>query len=140
MLILGRFTQERKKVLDALRDELRQRDYLPILFDFEKPTSKDLTGTVLTLAHMARFIITDLTDPSCIPFEVSKVSEAYVPIQPILLFGKSEFAMFADLQRRHHWVLPTHCYDSQKELIAHLDERVIRPAEDKVQELRGQVP
>jgi uncharacterized protein YjbI with pentapeptide repeats len=140
VLILGRSTQERKKVLDALRDELRQRDYLPILFDFEKPTSKDLTGTVLTLAHMARFIIADLTDPSCIPFEVSKVSEAYVPIQPILLFGKSEFAMFADLQRRHHWVLPTHCYDSQKELIAHLDERVIRPAEDKVQELRGQVP
>ena len=35
VLILGRFTDERKAVLDALREELRKRDYLPILFDFE---------------------------------------------------------------------------------------------------------
>ena len=34
VLILGRFTDERKAVLDALREELRKRDYLPILFDF----------------------------------------------------------------------------------------------------------
>jgi hypothetical protein len=81
VLILGRFTPpKRKAVLDALRDELRKRDYLPILFDFEKPDSKDLTGTVSTLAHMARFIIADLTDPSCIPYEVAKViPDAYVP-------------------------------------------------------------
>ena len=30
---------ERKAVLDALREELRKRDYLPILFDFEKPAA-----------------------------------------------------------------------------------------------------
>lgn len=36
VLILGRFTTERKAVLDALRDELRKRDYLSILFDFDK--------------------------------------------------------------------------------------------------------
>jgi hypothetical protein len=54
VLILGRFTPERKAVLDALRDELRKRDYLPVLFDFQKPDSKDFTGTVITLANMAR--------------------------------------------------------------------------------------
>ncbi len=37
VLILGRFSDERKAVLDAIRDELRKRDYLPILFDFDKP-------------------------------------------------------------------------------------------------------
>jgi hypothetical protein len=39
VLILGRFTPERKAVLDALRDELRkpERNYIPIVFDFEKP-------------------------------------------------------------------------------------------------------
>ena len=46
---LGRFTPERKTVLDALRDELRQRNYLPIVFDFEKPASRDLTETISTL-------------------------------------------------------------------------------------------
>ena len=137
VLILGRFTTERKAVLDALREALRRRDYLPILFDFDKPASKDLTGTILTLAHMARFIIADLTDPSCIPYEVSKIADAFVPVQPILLFGKSEFAMFTDLQRRFHWVLTTHRYDTPEQLLADLSDRVIGPAEAKAQELRA---
>lgn len=53
VLILGRFTPERKAVLDTLREELRKRNYLPIVFDFDKPASKDLTGTVSTLANVA---------------------------------------------------------------------------------------
>ena|SRR5450631_2723 len=50
VLILGRFTDERKAVLDALRDELRKRDCLPILFDFEKPRSRDTDETITLLA------------------------------------------------------------------------------------------
>jgi Pentapeptide repeats (8 copies) len=138
VLILGRFTPERKAVLDALREELRKRDYVPILFDFDKPASQDLTATVSTLAHLARFIIADLTDPSSIPYELATVVPTTpVPIQPILLSGSSEFAMFQDLRRRHHWVLTTHRYDSQKQLIADLGEKVIRPAELKVLDLQG---
>ncbi len=48
--------------------------------------------------------------------------------------------MFADMQRRHHWVLATHRYDTPKHLIANLGEGVIRPAEAKVLELRGPPP
>ena len=92
VLILGRFTPERKAVLDALREELRKRDYLPILFDFEKLVSRDLTATVSTLANLARFIIADLTDPSSIPYELGTVIPTTpVPIQPILQSGKAEF-------------------------------------------------
>ena len=40
VLILGRFTPERKVLLDALREELRRRDYLPVMFDFTKPGSR----------------------------------------------------------------------------------------------------
>jgi hypothetical protein len=37
--------------------------------------------------------------------------------------------MFVDMQRRHHWVLPTHYYDTPEQLIADLNERVIRRVE-----------
>lgn len=137
VLILGRFTQERMTVLDGLRNELRMRGYLPILFDFAKPDSKDLTGTVLTLAHMARFIIADVTDPRCIPYELANViPDTFVPVQPILLSGESEFAMFGDLRRRYHWVLETHCYDSEAQLTMDFEKHVLRPAEEKVRELQ----
>ncbi len=61
-LILGRFTPERKAVLDAIRGELRRRNYLPMIFDFQKPGGRDFTETVVTLAHLARFIIADITE------------------------------------------------------------------------------
>jgi hypothetical protein len=140
VLILGRFTAERKAVLDALRDELRKRDSLPILFDFAKPTSKDLTGTLKTLANMVRFIVADGTDPKSIPHELATiVPTTIVPVQPILLAGKREYAMFRDLQRTYHWVLPTHRYKSQEQLIADLNLCVIRPAAEKAEQLRKTV-
>jgi hypothetical protein len=46
VLILGRFTRSRKSVLDAIRDALRRQNHLPILFDFESPSSRDLTETI----------------------------------------------------------------------------------------------
>jgi hypothetical protein len=46
VLILGRFTDDRKAVLDALREELRKCNYLPILFDFNVPATRDITETV----------------------------------------------------------------------------------------------
>jgi uncharacterized protein YjbI with pentapeptide repeats len=137
VLILGRFTTDRKAILDAIRDELRKRDYLPILFDFEKPDSKDLTGTVTTLANMARFIIADLTDPSSVPHELAMIAPGtIVPVQTILLNGQREYAMFPDLMRRHHWVLEPYQYQSQQLLLDHLEDRVIAPAEAKASELR----
>jgi hypothetical protein len=138
VLILGRFTTDRNAVLDALREELRKHNYLPILFDFDKPASQDLTATASTLAHLARFVIADITDPSSIPYELATVVPTTpVPVQPILLSGRSEFAMFENLRRRYHWVLTTHRYDSQMQLIADLGEKVIRPAELKVLDLQS---
>jgi uncharacterized protein YjbI with pentapeptide repeats len=136
VLILGRFKPERKVVLEAIRDELRKRNYLPVLFDFEKPASKDLTGTISTLANMARFVIADLTDPSSVPHELATlVPGTVVPVQAIILEGQREYAMFRDLKTRYHWVLEPQQYKSQELLIAQLSERVIEPAEAKAREL-----
>jgi len=136
VLILGRFTPERKEVLDAIRDQLRHKDYLPVLFDFEKPTSKNLTGTILTLANMARFIIADLTDPSSLPYELGRVVPGTrVPVQTIVLEGQREFAMFADLKEDYRWVLEPYRYTTMQTLLTELDQSVIAPAEAKAKEL-----
>ncbi|MFL5629309.1 MAG: pentapeptide repeat-containing protein, partial [Ktedonobacteraceae bacterium] len=136
VLILGRFTPERKQVLDALRDELRKRAYLPVLFDFEKPRSRNLTETISTLAHLARFVIADLTEPSSIPQELQAIVPTLaVPVKPLLLEGKREYAMFIDFPSTYHWILPIHFYRDQTNLLASLQESVIEPAEQKAREL-----
>lgn len=138
VLILGRFTPKRKAILDAIRVALRQNGYLPILFDFEKPASQDLTSTVETLARLSRFIIADLSDPRCIPHELASVIPHLrtVPVQPILLASQSEYAMFGDY-RAYQWVLATHYYTNQTDLLATFKEKVIEPAEKKARELTG---
>jgi uncharacterized protein YjbI with pentapeptide repeats len=87
VLILGRFIEERKKVLDALRNKLRKLDYTPVLVDFDKPASRDLTETVSTLAHMARFVIADITDAKNIPQELQKIvpTLSSLAVRPIIL-------------------------------------------------------
>jgi len=135
VLLLGRFSPEHKLVLDRLRDELRRRSYLPIIFDFEKPDNRDLTETVSTLAHLARFIIADLTEAKSLPQELMRIVPALpsVPVQPILLAGAAEYAMFEHFSR-YPWVLKEIQYRSADSLIAALDEKIIGPAETMAQQ------
>jgi uncharacterized protein YjbI with pentapeptide repeats len=130
VLILGRFTSERKAVLDAVRDALRQRNLLPVIFDFERPAGRDITETVRTLAHLSRFIIADLTDPSSIPHELMAIVPLLpsVPVVPVIEAPQQPWAMFADL-RRYPWVLPPYEYVSGAALVDALDEHVIGPGE-----------
>jgi hypothetical protein len=74
VLILGRFTEERKPVLDAIRDRLRELDFVPMLFDFERPTQRDFTETIKTLAGLSRFIIADITNPRSSPLELTPLT------------------------------------------------------------------
>jgi hypothetical protein len=129
VLILGRFTADRKAVLDALREELRKHDYLPILFDFDVPATRDITETVSLLARMARFIIADLTDPSSIPKELEAIVPSLaVPVQPLLEGASRHYAMFKDYWK-YDWVLPVYRYEGLEPFLATLAEKVIGPAE-----------
>lgn len=138
VLILGRFTPERKPVLDAIREKLRKRDYLPVLFDFDKPSNRDITETVSTLAHMARFVIADITDAKSIPQELMRIVPALpsVPVQPLLLASQREYGMFEHFGR-YPWVLEPYLYEDEDGLLAAVTDKVIGPAEAKAREQTG---
>jgi hypothetical protein len=141
VLILGRFTDERKAVLHALREELRKRNYLPILFDFSVPATRDITETVSLLARMARFVVADITDAKSTPQELAVIVPDLpsVPVQPLLLEGSGEYGMFEHF-RRYPWVLETYTYPSSERLIADLAEHVIGPAEKYARSVRQATP
>jgi hypothetical protein len=137
VLILGRFIPERKPVLDAIRNELRQRNYIPVLFDFPEPESRSITETVSTVAHMARFVVADITDAKSIPQELTTIVPHLpsVPVQPLLEGSSEEYGMFRDF-KRYPWVLPIYRYKDIHEVVASLSEKIISPAEAKIRQQR----
>ena len=109
-------------MLDAIRDELRARNYIPVMFDFEPVPSQTLTQTVSTLAHMAHFIIADVTEARSVPQELAKIVPTLpmVPVQPILLESGKPWAMFRDLMM-HPSVLKLFRYRDMAHLCTSLD-------------------
>jgi hypothetical protein len=139
VLLLGRFTEGRIVVLQRLREELRKRGYLPIVFNFDKPETKDFTETVRLLAGLSKFVIADITNPKSAPLEIqATVPEIMVPFRPIIEEGEKPFAMLTDLWIKHRdWVFEPIYYSSLDALVEALDEKIIRPAEVRFAELLG---
>ncbi len=143
ILILGRFADpQRKSVLDGLREKLREFDLLPIVFDFDRPTDKDYTETVQTLAGMSIFVIADVTSPKSTPLELeATVKQFKIPFIPIMDISVDPrpFAMLVDLQKSFHWVLPTLQYESKEDLLddENLKTYIIDRAITKREELRA---
>ena len=143
VLILGRFSPpERKEVLDSLRIKLREYNLLPIVFDFERPTDKDFTETIKTLAGMSMFVIADITNPKSSPLELqATVPDYQIPFKPIIQAGEYPFAMMVDLQKKYDWVLGTLAYQNTQELMDVLEIGIINPALEmhkKLQEKKSQ--
>ena len=134
VLILGRFTRERKMVLTAIKTELRNLEYLPIMFDFEPPVSRDITETVSILAHIARFIIADITDAKSIPQELQRIIPDLpsVPVQPILQRECPEYGMFEHF-KNYPWVMKVVFYKDLQQILNAFQKDIIRPLEEILQ-------
>jgi hypothetical protein len=135
VLILGRFSADRKPVLDALREALRSHPngYIPVLFDFDPQQDKPVLETVKTLANLARFVIADLTDPNMVRSEVSYITANVptVPVQPVILRDArlpTEYMTWKEYKS----FLPIYRYADLEQLLANLTEGVIAPAEAHV--------
>ncbi len=133
VLILGRFSlSKRKRVLDALRDELRKRNYVPVVFDFEQPGSRTTDETIMLLARMARFVIADISDAKSVLQELRGIVPDLptVPVQPIIVADQDDPGMF-DHFKKYPWFLKVRRYKTSVQLLAHLDDWVIGPLEDR---------
>src|SRR5262249_49760816 len=139
VLLLGRFTEGRIAVLERLRAELRKRGFLPIVFNFDKPETKNFTETVRLLAGMSRFVIADITNPRSAPLELqATVPECMVPFVPLLDRNEElePFAMLRDLQIGHpDRVLDVIRYPSVDRLIEVFDTEIITPAQARFADL-----
>ncbi|MBV8520585.1 MAG: pentapeptide repeat-containing protein [Acetobacteraceae bacterium] len=139
VLLLGCFTDGRIAILERLREELRKRGFLPMVFNFGKPETKNFTETVRLLAGMSRFVIVDITNPRSTPLELqATVPECMVPFVPIL--DKREelkpFTMLEDLQISHpDRVLDVIRYPSVDRLIEVMDTEIIIPAQERFADL-----
>lgn len=137
VLILGRFG-ERKANLDAIRERLRERGYLPMLFDFAVPQQRDFTETVRTLAGISRFIVADLSDPSSIPQELQAIVPVLsVPVRPIIQGDEQPYSMSADLNKYPWMIREPFRYHDREHLLDAFDEQVIGIAEARLQLLKG---
>jgi hypothetical protein len=140
VLILGRFSDDRKPVLDAMRDELRkpEHNYLPMVCDFEPSVNQTSIETIKTLASMARFVIADITDARSVLQELGVIVPTLPTVAIRLLIKKSEheYGMLDYIRAYRSVVEKTYEYESLEELIASIKENIIGPAEAKVKELR----
>ena len=138
VLILGRFTEERKKILKAIHKALYAYEYLPVMFDFVKPDSQDFIEPVTTLAHLSRFVIADVTDARIVIEELDQiVRNISVPVKPILLEGSGdEPVTLYNLRKNHFSLLSTYHYEDCDSLVSNLKSHVIEEAEARVKQFR----
>ena len=75
--------------IGCARNKLREYDLLPIVFDFDRPTDKDFTETIKTLAGLCYFVIADVTNPKSSPLELqATVPDYQIPFVPIIQEGR----------------------------------------------------
>ena len=139
VLILGRFTPTRKATLDMIRREIstEPRQYVPILFDFDRPHELTMLESVLRFAAVSRFVIADLSDPKWVLAEFGKIASAFnsLPIVPIMHASQREDEVVAFVQgfRSAHKVVR---YRDDAHLRSILDAEVLKAGEMLSDELK----
>ncbi len=99
-----------------------------MVFNFDKPETKDFTETVRLLAGLSRFVVADITNPRSAPLELqATVPECMIPFVTVLEEGEEPFAMFQDLWVKYrNWVFQPIGYAAVDELVQGLDVLVKR--------------
>ena len=123
VLLLGQFKDGGKERLYKLHEWLRKNEYMPMIFDFDRPDNLDITETIVTMAGLSKFIVADLSGGS-LPQELYAIATNFK--KPIIAFSYGDpYSMFKDIKRRNPNVL---------DFIVTKDEEVIGKLESLVPE------
>ncbi|MFZ0160571.1 MAG: pentapeptide repeat-containing protein [Kineosporiaceae bacterium] len=102
VLLLGRFRDGGLDRLYRIRDWLLTKNYTPMIFDFGRPDSLDLTETVVTMAGLSRLVLADLSGGS-VPQELHAILGAFE--KPVIAFSEQDpYALLKDLMRKNPYV------------------------------------
>jgi len=133
VLILGRFTAERKAILDGIRRALSSAPhrYVPLLFDFDKPGDRDLIESIVRFAAVSRFVIADLSDPKSVPAELQAIVPQFpsLPVIAIIQTDQREYPVSDHILRRDSVHKQIVKYRDLAHLLKILDAQVLQPAE-----------
>ena len=139
VLILGRFKPSLKRVLDGLADVLLDNNFVPVIFHFDRPEGRNLTETVASLAHMACFVVPDLTGAKSVPQELSFIVPFLpsVPVCPILARRQRDAWSMYEHFERYPWVQPVVRYDDLEHLKSIARKEIIEVGWNAAMKSRG---
>lgn len=141
VLILGRFTEDRKLILDRLKEKLQAQNYVPVIFDFQKPFNKDFIEPVLIIAQLAKFVIADFSDPKIVLEEVPLiVRNTSTVIIPILEDGQREPVTLLNLRVNQRSITKTFYYQSSEDLVINKLSLLIETGNKLVQKMNKRIP
>ncbi len=144
VLILGRFTEKRRKVLEAVQDELRKQTdadgkakYIPVIFDFPPAESRDIMETVQILVGLSRFVIADISDPKGVLVELTAIVPHWdVPVKLVVDQTHDTPVKMLDSLTKYKWIdNEIYQYSNSGQLCQALKTEVIDPLEKMVARL-----
>ncbi len=124
VLLLGRFTPEGLVTLRALREVLSKLGLIPQTFEFAPLEERTRMETVAAMAHLARFVIADISGARSVPAELECIVPQLpnLPIRLLLKVSDQPFGMIEGLLMRPSVVLTR--YSSAEDLAAGIEDIV----------------
>lgn len=101
VLLLGKFKDGGLERLYKLRDWFANHNFLPMIFDFDRPHSLDYTETIVTMSGLSKLVVADLSGDS-VPQELHAILTNFV--KPVVVYHDSApYSMLKDLRRKNRY-------------------------------------
>ena len=135
VLILGRFFDSRKKIIEGMKEQLRSKHYIPVSLESPVPAPR-MKEFLLKLARHSLFIIADMTGAEDLFRSlVSIAPELQLPVQIIEESLSKEPALFQE-SGLYPMILPVYRYEGRENLLSRFAEKIISPGELKFKEMK----